>query len=299
MSQWITEEQTPHLRLSAEAEEVLYSGESEFQKIEVFKSKEYGMMLALDGVFQTSEREEFIYHEMIAHVPLFLHPNPERVLIIGGGDGGVARECVRHDCVKEVTMVEIDGKVVELAKQYLPTISKAMIENNPKLTVKIGDGIGFMAEAEDYYDVIIVDCSDPIGPGEGLFTEEFYKNTLKALKADGLFVQQTESPMLHQPLVEKVFGYVNNHFPIARLYTAYIPIYPASSRSTTPSRKVVAGVCPIATKTPFAEITSTDSFFKLRIEIELTPLSFPLISSITELRMKSIFGLFLARSTII
>ena len=194
MSQWITEEQTPHLRLSAEAEEVLYSGESEFQKIEVFKSKEYGMMLALDGVFQTSEREEFIYHEMIAHVPLFLHPNPERVLIIGGGDGGVARECVRHDCVKEVTMVEIDGKVVELAKQYLPTIS---------------------------------------GPGEGLFTEEFYKNTLKALKADGLFVQQTESPMLHQSLVEKVFGYVNNHFPIARLYTAYIPIYPAGMHCFT------------------------------------------------------------------
>jgi len=153
MSQWITEEQTPHLRLSAEAEEVLYSGESEFQKIEVFKSKEYGTMLALDGVFQTSEREEFIYHEMMSHVPLFLHPNPERVLIIGGGDGGVARECVRHDCVKEVTMVEIDGKVVELAKQYLPTIAKALIENNPKLTVKIGDGIGFMAEAEDYYDV--------------------------------------------------------------------------------------------------------------------------------------------------
>ena len=145
---------------------------------------------------------------MMSHIPLFLHPNPERVLIIGGGDGGVARECVRHDCVKEVTMVEIDGKVVELAKQYLPTIAEAMIKNHPKLTVKIGDGIGFMAEAEDYYDVIIVDCSDPIGPGEGLFTEEFYKNTLKALKKDGLFVQQTESPMLHQPLVEKVFGYV-------------------------------------------------------------------------------------------
>ena len=233
MSQWITEEQTPHLRLSAEAEEVLYSGESEFQKIEVFKSKEYGTMLALDGVFQTSEREEFIYHEMMSHVPLFLHPNPERVLIIGGGDGGVARECVRHDCVKEVTMVEIDGKIVELAKQYLPTIAKAMIENHPKLTVKIGDGIGFMAEAEDYYDVIIVDCSDPIGPGEGLFTEEFYKNTLKALKKDGLFVQQTESPMLHQPLVEKVFGYVNNHFPIARLYTAFIPIYPAGMHCFT------------------------------------------------------------------
>ena len=233
MSQWITEEQEPHLGLSAEAEEVLYSGESEFQKIEVFKSKEYGMMLALDGVFQTSEREEFIYHEMIAHVPLFLHKNPERVLIIGGGDGGVARECVRHVCVKEVTMVEIDGKVVELAKQYLPTISKAMNENHPKLTVKIGDGIGFMAEQEDYYDVIIVDCSDPIGPGEGLFTEEFYQNTMNALKKDGLFVQQTESPMLHQPLVEKVFGYVQRHFPITRLYTAFIPIYPAGMHCFT------------------------------------------------------------------
>lgn len=233
MSKWITEDQTPHLRLSVEADEVLYSGESEFQKIEVFKSKEYGAMLQLDGVFQTSEREEFIYHEMMSHVPLFLHPNPERVLIIGGGDGGVARECVRHECVKEVTMVEIDGKVVELAKKYLPTISKAMIENNPKLTVKIGDGIGFMAEAEDYYDVIIVDCSDPIGPGEGLFTEAFYKNTLKALKADGLFVQQTESPLLHQPLVEKVFGYVNHHFPICRLYTAFIPLYPAGMHCFT------------------------------------------------------------------
>lgn len=237
MSQWISEEQTPHLRLSTEVSEVLYDGESEFQKIAVFKSEEYGTMLQLDGVFQTSEREEFIYHEMIAHIPLFLHPNPERVLIIGGGDGGAARECVRHDSVKEVTMVEIDGKVVELAKQYLPTIAKAMIEENPKLTVKIGDGIGYMAEQEDYYDVIIVDCSDPIGPGEGLFTEAFYKNTMKALRKDGLFVQQTESPMLHQPLVKKVFSYVNNHFPIARLYTAYIPIYPAGMHCFTMGSK--------------------------------------------------------------
>ncbi len=190
-------------------------------------------MLVLDGVFQTSEREEFVYHEMISHVPLFLHPNPEKVLIIGGGDGGVARECVRHDCVKSVTMVEIDGKVVELAKEFLPTISAAMIRQDPKLTVKIGDGIGFMAAAENEFDVIIVDCSDPIGPGEGLFTEEFYKNTLKALKPDGLFVQQTESPVMHQPLVKKVFGYVNSHFPIARLYTAYIPLYPTGMHCFT------------------------------------------------------------------
>ena len=233
MSQWITENQSEHLRLSAEVDKVLYSGQSEFQKIEVAHSLEYGNMLVLDGVFQTSEREEFVYHEMISHVPLFLHPNPEKVLIIGGGDGGVARECVRHDCVKSVTMVEIDGKVVELAKEFLPTISAAMIRQDPKLTVKIGDGIGFMAAAENEFDVIIVDCSDPIGPGEGLFTEEFYKNTLKELKPDGLYVQKTESPVMHQPLVKKVFGYVNSHFPIARLYTAYIPLYPTGMHCFT------------------------------------------------------------------
>lgn len=233
MSQWIVEHQSEHLTLSAEVDKVYYKGASEFQTIEVAHSLEYGNMLVLDGVFQTSEREEFIYHEMISHVPLFLHPNPKHVLIIGGGDGGVSRECVRHDCVETVTMVEIDGKVVELAKQYLPTIAKAMIEENPKLTVKIGDGIGYMAEAENKYDVIIVDCSDPIGPGEGLFTEEFYANTLKALKPDGLFVQQTESPMMHQPLVTKVFGFVQKHFKYANLYTAYIPIYPTGMHCFT------------------------------------------------------------------
>lgn len=233
MSQWITEKQSAHLHLSTEVDRILYSGKSEFQTIEVAHSKEFGNMLVLDGVFQTSEKEEYVYHEMISHVPLFLHPSPKKVLIIGGGDGGAARECVRHACVEEVTMVEIDGQVVELSKQYLPSIAAAMISKHPKLTVKIGDGIGFMAEAENYYDVIIVDCSDPIGPGEGLFTEEFYKNTYKALKEDGLFVQQTESPYMHQPLIEKCFAYIAGHFPITRLYTAYIPLYPSGMHCFT------------------------------------------------------------------
>lgn len=238
MTQWIKEKQTPHLILSAEIDEILYSGKSEFQTIEVAHSLEYGNMLVLDGVFQTSEREEYMYHEMIAHVPLYLHPNPKRVLIIGGGDGGVARECVRHESVEEVTMVEIDGMVVDLAKKYLPTISKAMIEKNPKLNVIIGDGIAYMEEAKDYYDVIIVDCSDPIGPGEGLFTEEFYKNTYKALKKDGLFVQQTESPFLHQTLVQKVYGYISQHFLITNLFMTYIPLYPSGMHCFTIGSKV-------------------------------------------------------------
>lgn len=237
MAQWITEEQTPHLHLSMEVDKILYSGKSDFQTIEVAHSLQYGNMLVLDGVFQTSEKEEFVYHEMMAHVPLFLHPNPKRVLIIGGGDGGVARECVRHACVESVTMVEIDGKVVELAKEYLPTISAAMRDNHPKLTVTIGDGLAHVAEKEDYYDVIIVDCSDPIGPGEGLFQEPFYKDVYKALKEDGLFVQQTESPFLHQTLIHDVFDVVERNFPIARLYTAFIPLYPAGMHCFTMGSK--------------------------------------------------------------
>lgn len=235
--QWITEEQTPHLHLSTEVDKVMYSGQSDFQKIEVAHSLQYGNMLVLDGVFQTSEKEEFVYHEMMAHVPLFLHPNPKRVLIIGGGDGGVARECVRHPEVESVTMVEIDGKVVELAKEFLPTISQAMRENHPKLTVAIGDGLAHVRDKEDYYDVIIVDCSDPIGPGEGLFQEPFYKDVYKALKEDGLFVQQTESPFLHQPLIHDVFEVVDRNFPIARLYTAFIPLYPAGMHCFTMGSK--------------------------------------------------------------
>lgn len=237
MGTWITEKQSNHLSLSTEVDRVIYSGESEFQTIEVAHSLEFGNMLVLDGVFQTSEKEEFVYHEMMAHVPLYLHPNPKKVLIIGGGDGGVARECVRHEEVDEVTMVEIDGKVVSLSKEYLPTIAKAMIEKNPKLTVKIGDGIGFMAQAEAYYDVIIVDCSDPIGPGEGLFTKEFYENTFKALKEDGLFVQQTESPFMHQALIQKCFSFVEKIFPITRLYTAFIPLYPSGMHCFTMGSK--------------------------------------------------------------
>lgn len=234
---WITEKQSEHLSLSTEVDQILYSGQSEFQSVEVAHSLEFGNMLVLDGVFQTSEKEEFVYHEMMAHVPLYLHPNPKKVLIIGGGDGGVARECVRHEEVDEVTMVEIDGMVVSLSKEYLPSIAAAMIEENPKLTVKIGDGIGFMAEADNYYDVIIVDCSDPIGPGEGLFTEEFYHNTFKALKEDGLFVQQTESPFMHQPLIQKCFSFVENIFPVARLYTAFIPLYPSGMHCFTMGSK--------------------------------------------------------------
>lgn len=226
MELWYTEYQTKNLGLTARVKETLYAGQSEFQEVAVVDTYEFGRMLVLDGVFQTSIFDEFIYHEMIAHVPLFVHPNPKTVLVIGGGDGGTIREVVKHSSVETAEMVEIDGLVVDVSKKYLPEISAALNENHPKLRLKIGDGIKHMQEVENKYDVIIVDCSDPIGPGEGLFTHAFYQNVHKALKPDGLFVQQTESPFYHQELIKRLAKDISSLFPITGLYLASIPLYP-------------------------------------------------------------------------
>ncbi len=233
MELWFSEFQTANLRLGARVKETLYMGKSDFQEIAVLDTFEFGRMLALDGVFQTSIFDEFIYHEMIAHVPMFVHPNPKNVLIIGGGDGGSAREALRHPGVAMVEMVEIDGMVVDVCKRFLPEISTVLISGHDKFTLKIGDGIDHMAQAEDKYDVVIVDCSDPIGPGEGLFNRQFYKDCFRALKADGLFVQQTESPFYHQPLLKRVRRDIEGIFPITRTYLAQIPLYPGGTHCFT------------------------------------------------------------------
>ncbi|MCC5466946.1 polyamine aminopropyltransferase [Pelosinus baikalensis] len=227
MDIWISEAQTKDLELRARVKETLFMGKSDFQEIAVVDSHQFGRMLVLDGVFQTSVTDEFIYHEMIVHVPLFTHPSPKKVLVIGGGDGGTIREVVRHDCVEKAEMVEIDGLVVDVCKKFLPEISEAIIHKHPKLELKIGDGISHMKEAENKYDIIIVDCSDPIGPGKGLFTPEFYTNVYKALKEDGLFVQQTESPFYHQELITYVNKEIRQLFPITKMYLANIPTYPS------------------------------------------------------------------------
>ena len=237
MEFWFSELHTGNVKLSIKIEKQLFSGESEYQRIDVFDSEEFGKFISLDGEIVFSEKDEFIYDEMVTHVPMAVHPCVKDVLIIGGGDGGAAREAVRHPEVESVTMVDIDGQVIELSKKYFPEISKAILEKDPKLTVKVGDGIAFMREAENYYDVIIVDCSDPVGPGEGLFSYDFYKDTFKALKEDGLFVQQTESPFMHRKLVKDIFDCVSDIFPITRLYTAFIPLYPSGMHCFTMGSK--------------------------------------------------------------
>jgi len=237
MELWFTEYQTPNLAMKTRVDETLYMGRSEYQDVAVVDSLQFGRMLVLDGVFQTCLFDEFVYHEMITHVPLLTHPDPRRILVIGGGDGGTVREAVKHPTVEKVEMVEIDGLVVDVCKAYLPEISEALICEHPKLDLKIDDGIKHVKEAENQYDVIIVDCSDPIGPGEGLFTHAFYRDVHRALKADGLFVQQTESPWLHQDLIRRLTKDVRSLFPICRMYTAHIPLYPSGMHCFTMGSK--------------------------------------------------------------
>jgi spermidine synthase len=253
MNLWFTEFQTKDLGLKVRIKETLFTGKSDFQDIAVVDTASFGRMLVLDGVFQTSIFDEFIYHEMIAHVPLFTHPKPQNILVIGGGDGGSVREVVRHDSVEHVEMVEIDGMVVDVSKKFLPEISAALIQNHPKLTLKIGDGIEHMKQAKDKYDVIIVDCSDPIGPGEGLFTPEFYHDVHDALKVDGLFVQQTESPFYHQELIRRLHRDIAALFPITRMYLASIPLYPGGLHSFTMGSKKYDPLTVDVTKLPALE----------------------------------------------
>lgn len=228
---YVTEWANDNLGLTLKITKMVHEEQSPFQHIQIADTLQYGRILILDGVFQTSVKDEWTYHEMISHVPLMMHPHPERVLIIGGGDGGVAREVCRHDCVKQVDLCDIDGRVIALSKEYFPTISKVL--NNPpeKLHVHVGDGIAFAKQVKDFYDVIIIDCSDPIGPGEGLFTRDFYRSAFSALREDGLIVQQTESPIVQQQTVHDVFEAMNDVFPIVRMYYSHVPIYPACMHS--------------------------------------------------------------------
>ena len=187
--------------------EVLFEKQTEYQRVKVIETYKYGKMLAIDNMVMCTEKDEFHYHEMISHPAMFSHGNVKNVLVIGGGDGGTVREVLKHESVEKVTMVEIDGAVVEASKKCLPTLSSAF--DNPKLDLRIEDGIEFVKNsAKGIYDLIIVDGSDPIGPAEGLFTEEFYKNCYEALNENGILVAQGESPLFN----EEVFAELNAAF---------------------------------------------------------------------------------------
>ncbi|GAE26849.1 spermidine synthase [Halalkalibacter wakoensis JCM 9140] len=225
MELWYTEKQTEQFGITAKIKQTHHSEQTEFQKLDVIETEEFGNMLVLDGMVMTTEKDEFVYHEMVAHVPLFTHSNPKRVLVVGGGDGGVIREILKHPSVEQAILVEIDGKVIEYSKKYLPTIAGSL--DDPRVNVQVDDGFMHIAKSENEYDVIMVDSTEPVGPAVKLFEKGFYEGIAKALKEDGIFVAQTDNPWFHSDLIKNVFKDVKEIFPITRLYTANIPTYPS------------------------------------------------------------------------
>ena len=227
MDFWFSEHHSPNVKLSIRVDRQLFSGRSDFQRIDVFDSPEFGRFLTLDGYMMLTEKDEFIYHEMITHVPMAVHPGVRDVLVIGAGDGGVVRELVRYPEIETIHMVEIDPMVVEVCRQYLPKTTSGL--DDPRVRIFYEDGLRFIRSREDCYDLIIVDSTDPFGPGEGLFTREFYGNCSKALRADGIMVNQHESPFYDEDAVacQRAHKRIVESFPISRVYQAHIPTYPS------------------------------------------------------------------------
>ncbi len=227
MQLWFTERHTPHVKFSIRVDRQLYSAQSEFQRIDVFDSQEFGRFLTLDGYMMLTEKDEFIYHEMMTHVPMAVHPDVKRVLVIGAGDGGVVRELTCYPTIEQIDLVEIDELVVEVCKKYLPQTACRL--DDPRLHIYYEDGLRYIRRCEDLYDLIIVDSTDPFGPGEGLFTKEFYGNCFKALHEDGIMVNQHESPFYENDAaaMERAHKRIVESFPISRVYQAHIPTYPS------------------------------------------------------------------------
>lgn len=227
MELWFTERHTPNVNFSIKVDRQIYSGRSEFQRIDVFESDEFGRFLTLDGFMMLTEKDEFIYHEMITHVPLAVHPNVRDVLVIGAGDGGVVRELARYDSIQRIDLVEIDELVVEVCKKYLPKTACRL--DDPRVSAHYEDGVRFVRSCENQYDLIIVDSTDPFGPGEGLFTKEFYGSCYKALREDGVMVNQHESPFYKEDAaaMQQAHQRIAESFPVCRVYQAHIPTYPS------------------------------------------------------------------------
>ncbi|XP_016940024.2 spermidine synthase [Drosophila suzukii] len=224
---WFSELQAdlwPGQSFSLKVKEVIHKEKSKFQDIQIVETETYGRCLILDGIIQCTARDEFSYQEMISFLPLCAHPNPKKVLIVGGGDGGVAREVVKHPLVEEVHQVEIDDRVVELSKQYLPEMACGL--ENKKLKLTIGDGFDYMKKHKNEFDVIITDSSDPIGPAVSLFQESYYELMKHALKDDGIVCSQGGSFWLDLDYIKKTMKGCKEHFAKVAYAVTSVPSYP-------------------------------------------------------------------------
>jgi spermidine synthase len=224
MTRWYEEVLHEGLGLKLEASEVLYDSETEHQRVVIFENPALGRVMTLDDIVQTTQGDEFIYHEMLAHVPILAHGAAREVLIIGGGDGGMLEEVLKHAAIERATMVEIDASVVELSKRHLRPICGAAFED-PRTELVIADGVDFVARAQARYDVIIIDSTDPVGPGEVLFQEDFYKNCRRCLAPGGILVTQNGVPFLQGDELTGTLACFRRHFADATCYLATVPTY--------------------------------------------------------------------------
>ena len=231
MVNWFKEIENGELEYGYAFQDKLFEDQSKFQDIKVIDTLAYGKMLILDDFVMLTESDEFVYHELISHIPVCFHKNPEKVVVIGGGDGGTVRELVKHESVKEVVLCEIDGMVVDVCKKYFPAVAGRL--DHPKVKVIVGDGIDYVRGLEDEVDLMIIDSTDPVGPGEGLFTGEFYRSVSRALKADGLMVAQSESPWAEAKFLNRIHNNIRSGFDHVRPYIASVPTYPRGLWSWT------------------------------------------------------------------
>ena len=227
MEMWFHDEHTDNVKLAIRVDYQVFSAQSEIQRIDVLESKEFGKILVVDGDLMLTEKDEFIYHEMISHVPMAVHPQVEKILVIGGGDGGVVRELAKYDTVEQIDVVEADPLLVEVCRKYFPQMACSL--NDPRVHIYHEDGLRFIRSKSDAYDLIIIDSPNPFGAGAGLFTKEFYGNCFNALHEDGIMINQHESPFYKEEAFQcqRMHKRIIESFPISRIYQAHIPSYPS------------------------------------------------------------------------
>jgi len=227
MEYWFSEHHTENVKFSVKVDKHLYSAETDLGRVDIFDSLEYGRILAVDGYIIFTERDEFIYDEMLAHIPMAVNKNAKRILVFGSGDGGIVDELVKYDSIEKIDLVEINEGVVEACKKYFPDVAVSL--DDPRVTLYTDNPLRFIRHIEQEYDIIIVDSAGFYGPGESLLTKEFYGGCYKALKEDGVMVNQHQSPFYDDDRVEtqKAHKRILSSFPISRVYQAHIPSYPS------------------------------------------------------------------------
>jgi len=222
---WFVENYDDKASLGLKVKEKLYEKQSKFQKIEIFKTEFFGNLMTLDGLVMLSEKDEFVYHEMITHMPLCTHKNPKTVLVVGGGDGGAVREILKHSTIEKVVLCEIDKEVVDVSKKFFPTVSSQL--ENQKVEIVYEDGFKFLDNHKNSFDIIITDSSDPVGPGVELFKEKYFQKIKEALKENGIMVSQSESPWFYSDTMNSMTTAMGKVFENIQTYIAMIPLYPS------------------------------------------------------------------------